>query len=93
MSEAGERRGGDHLTMPTWSTYQVLLVFQLWQSSGDVGVFHLGEIGWILLTPRLSKWHDTGLIHFVLTPVLSHLLPLALIVYFAIGRHGGLLVN
>jgi hypothetical protein len=56
-------------------------------------VFHLGEIGWILLTPRLSKWHDTGLIHFVLTPVLSHLLPLALIVYFAIGRHGGLLVN
>jgi hypothetical protein len=23
---------------------------------GDVWVFHLGEIGWILLTPRLSKW-------------------------------------
>jgi hypothetical protein len=23
---------------------------------GDVCVFHLGEIGWILLTPRLRKW-------------------------------------
>jgi hypothetical protein len=23
---------------------------------GDVWVFHLGEIGWIFLTPRLSKW-------------------------------------
>jgi hypothetical protein len=23
---------------------------------GDVWVFHLGVIGWILLTPRLSKW-------------------------------------
>jgi hypothetical protein len=23
---------------------------------GDVWVFHLGEIKWILLTPRLSKW-------------------------------------
>jgi hypothetical protein len=25
--------GGDHLAMPTRSTYQILLVFQLWQSS------------------------------------------------------------
>jgi hypothetical protein len=39
---------------------------------GDMWVFHLRDIGWILLTPRLGKWHDTGLIHFVLTPVLSH---------------------
>jgi hypothetical protein len=23
---------------------------------GDVWVFYLGEIGWIWLTPRLSKW-------------------------------------
>jgi hypothetical protein len=38
---------------------------------GDVWVFHLGEIGWILLTPHLSEWKGTGLIHFVLTPVLS----------------------
>jgi hypothetical protein len=60
---------------------------------GDVCVFHLGEIGWILLTPRLSKWHDTGLIRFVLTPVLSHLLTLAFVFYFAGGRHGGLLVD
>jgi hypothetical protein len=27
---------------------------------GDVWVFHLGEIGWILLTPHLSKWRGTG---------------------------------
>jgi hypothetical protein len=26
-------RGGDHLAMTTRSTYQILLVFQLWQSS------------------------------------------------------------
>jgi hypothetical protein len=46
---------------------------------GDVWVFHLGEIGWILLTPCLSKWRGTGLIHFVLTLVLSPLLTLALV--------------
>jgi hypothetical protein len=55
---------------------------------GNVWVFHPGEIRWILLTPRLSKWHDTSLIRFVLTLVLSHLLSLALIFYFAGGRHG-----
>jgi hypothetical protein len=60
---------------------------------GDVWVFHLGEIGWILLTPHLSKWHGTGLIHFVLTPVLSHLLSLALVFDFVGWRHGGLLVD
>jgi hypothetical protein len=60
---------------------------------GDVWVFHLGEIGWILLTPRLSKWRGTGLICFVLTPVLSPLLTLALVFDFAGGRHGGLLVG
>jgi hypothetical protein len=41
----------------------------------------------------LSKWHDTGMIHFVITPVLSHLLTLALIFYFEGGRRGGLLVD
>jgi hypothetical protein len=56
-------------------------------------VFHLGEIGWILLTPRLSKWRGTGLIRFVLIPVLSPLLTLALVFDFAGGRHGGLLVD
>jgi hypothetical protein len=60
---------------------------------GDLWVFHLGDIGWILLTPLLSKWHGIGLIHFVLTLVLSHLLTLALVFYFAGGRHGGLLVD
>jgi hypothetical protein len=56
-------------------------------------VFHLGDIGWILLTPCLSKWHDTGLIRFVLTPVLIRLLTLALVFYFSGGRRGGLLVD
>jgi hypothetical protein len=60
---------------------------------GDVWVFHLGEIGWILITPCFSKWHDTGLICFLLTPVLSCLLTLALIFDFAGVRHGGLLVD
>jgi hypothetical protein len=60
---------------------------------GDVWVFYLGEIGWILQTPRLSKWRGTGLIPFVLTPVLSLLLTLALIFDFAGGRHGGILVD
>jgi hypothetical protein len=31
--------------------FVVLIVLQ-----GDEWVFHLGKIGWILLTPRLSKW-------------------------------------
>jgi hypothetical protein len=60
---------------------------------GDIWVFHLEEIGWIFLTPRLSKWQGTSLIRFVLTPVLSPLLTLALVFDFAGGRHGGLLVD
>jgi hypothetical protein len=60
---------------------------------GDVWVLHLGEIGWILLTPHLRKWQGTGLIRFVLTQVLSPLLTLALVFDFAGGRHGGLLVD
>jgi hypothetical protein len=60
---------------------------------GDVCVFHLVVIGWILLTPRLSKWRATGLIGFVLTQVLSLLLTLALVLDFAGGRHGGLFVD
>jgi hypothetical protein len=60
---------------------------------GDMWVFHIGKIGWILLTPHLSKWRGTGLICFVLTPVLSPLLTLDLILDFAGGRHRGLLVD
>jgi hypothetical protein len=41
----------------------------------------------------LRKWHNTGLIHFVLTPMLSHLLILALIFDFSGGGHGGLFVD
>jgi hypothetical protein len=59
----------------------------------DVWVFHLGEIGWILLTPHLSKWRGTGLNCFVLTLVLSPLLTLALVFDFAGGRHGGLYID
>jgi hypothetical protein len=59
----------------------------------DEWVFHLGVIGWILLTPHLRKWRGTGLIHFVLTPLLSLLLTLALVFDFAGGRHGGLSVD
>jgi hypothetical protein len=33
---------------------------------GDVWVFHIGVIGWIFLTPRLSKWRGTIFIRFVL---------------------------
>jgi hypothetical protein len=47
----------------------------------------------MLLTPRLSKWRGTGLIHFVLTPVMILLLTLRLVFDFAGGRHGGLLVD
>jgi hypothetical protein len=47
-------------------------------------------IWWISLTPLLSKWISTGLTLFVLTPVLSQLLPLALGFDFAGGRLGGL---
>jgi hypothetical protein len=60
---------------------------------GDMLVFHLGEIGWILLTQHLRKWHNTGLIRFVLTLVLSRLLILSLAFDFAGGRHGGFLVD
>jgi hypothetical protein len=50
-------------------------------------------IGWILLTPLLSKWLDTGLTLFVLTPMLSQLPPLALGFDFAGSRLRGLLVD
>jgi hypothetical protein len=50
-------------------------------------------IGWILLTPLLSKWLGTGLTLFVLTPVLSRLLTLALGFNLAGERLGGLLAD
>jgi hypothetical protein len=57
---------------------------------GDVWVFHLGEIAWILLNPCLSKWHGTSLIRFVLTPVLSCLLTLTLFFILQVGGMDGL---
>ena len=50
--------------------------------------FHLVDvIVWILLTLLLSRWLDSALTPFVLTPVLSHLLTLVLAFDFAGGRH------
>jgi hypothetical protein len=43
--------------------------------------------------PTFDKWRGTGLIHFVLTPVLSTLLTLALIFDLAGRRLGGFLVD
>jgi hypothetical protein len=83
IAALGPKRATDH-SIP----FVVRVVLQI-----DVWVFHLGQIGWILLTTRLSKWRGTGLIRFVLTPVLSHLLTLALVFDFAGGRFGGLLVD
>jgi hypothetical protein len=78
---------------PRGATYHGLPFVVRVVHQGDVWVFHLGEIGWILLTPRSSKWRGTGLIRFVLTPVLSLLLTLALVFDSTGGRHGGLLVD
>jgi hypothetical protein len=50
-------------------------------------------IGWILLTPLMSKWLNTGLTLFVLTLVLRRLLTLALGFDFAGGRLRGLFVD
>jgi hypothetical protein len=38
----------------------------------------IGAVGWIFLILLLRKWPDTGFIPLGLTPVLSHLLVLAL---------------
>jgi hypothetical protein len=38
----------------------------------------IGAVGWRLLILLLRKWPDTGFTHLGLTPVLSHLLVLAL---------------
>jgi hypothetical protein len=56
-------------------------------------VFHLGEIGWILQTPRLSKWRGIGLIRFVLTPVLSPFLSLLFLIFQVGGMEGFWLID
>jgi hypothetical protein len=43
-----------------------------------VEVALVGKMIWFVLTPLLSKWLGTGFTHLELTPVLSHLLALAL---------------
>jgi hypothetical protein len=59
----------------------VLVVLQ-----GDMRVFHLGVIGWNLLTPLLSEWLGTSSLLSMLTPVLSSFLTLILDFYFVGGR-------
>jgi transposase InsO family protein len=44
-------------------------------------------------TSPLSKWHDIGLIHFVLTQVLSRLLTLAPVFYFQASLEGFWLID
>lgn len=48
---------------------------------------------WILLTLLLSRWLDTGLTRFALTPASSHSLSLVLALDRAGGRLGELLVD
>jgi hypothetical protein len=43
-----------------------------------VEVAMVGKMVWFVLTPLSSKWLGTGFTHLELTPVLSHLLALAL---------------
>jgi hypothetical protein len=45
----------------------------------------VGEMFWIVLTPLLSKWLDTGFTLLVLTPVLSHLFIHMLVFEFQVG--------
>jgi hypothetical protein len=45
-----------------------------------------GAVGWMLLTLLLRKWPDTGFTPLGLTPVLSHLLVLAVGFELQVGR-------
>jgi hypothetical protein len=45
----------------------------------------VGKMSWIVLTPLLSKWLDTGFTLLVLTPVLSRLFAHVLIFEFQVG--------
>jgi hypothetical protein len=46
----------------------------------------IGAVGWMLLTLLLRKWPDTGFTPLGVTPVLSHLLVLALGFELQVGR-------
>jgi hypothetical protein len=52
--------------------------------TGWIAVF-ICKVGWMLLTLLLRKWPDTGLTPLELTPVLSHLLSLAIGVELHMG--------
>jgi hypothetical protein len=53
----------------------------------------IGAVRWMLLTLLLRKWLDTGFTPLGLTPVLSHLLVLALVFELQVGRPGERLVD
>jgi hypothetical protein len=53
----------------------------------------IGAVGWMLLTLLLTKWPDTGFTPLGLTPVLSHLLVLALGFELQVGTPGEDLVD
>jgi hypothetical protein len=51
--------------------FPIVLLILLQRDVRCFVVVVIALIGWILLTPILSKWLGTGLIVFILTPVLS----------------------
>jgi hypothetical protein len=71
----------------------IMVLVLIYRVGNGFLVVVIALIGWILLTPLLSKWLGTGLTLFVLTAVLSRLLPFTLGFRFAGGRLGGLLVD
>jgi hypothetical protein len=50
-----------------------------------VEVALVGKMVWIVLTPHLSKWLNTGFILLILTPVLSCLFTDVLVFEFQVG--------
>jgi hypothetical protein len=82
-------RGGTVHDVP----FVVLVLFQLeWVDSLGVvtvvvfmDVALIGKMSWIVLTPLLRKWLDTGFTLFVRTPILSHLFTHVLFIEFQVG--------
>jgi hypothetical protein len=82
-------RGGTVHDVP----FVVLVLFQLeWVDSLGVvtvvvfmDVALVGKMSWIVLTPLLRKWLDTGFTLFVRTPILSHLFTHVLFIEFQVG--------
>jgi hypothetical protein len=69
--------------------FVALVLLQLERAGSLVVVFVevalVGKMFWIVLTPLLSKWLDTGFTLLVLTPVLSRLFAHVLVFEFQVG--------